>query len=423
MNEKDELLLQACKAGNLEKVKELTKFSLFSKQADIHIFDSVKYNSLNYAAQYGHLEIVAYLIEKGVPVDNYMEDHPNSLNLAAERGHLEVVELLLSKGAQLKKDQIAGPLHYAARGGNKAIVELLISKGLDMNSKSIFEKTPLDEASEYGRMEVVDYLKSLGAKGKAIKPDFANLFRYDKDNLEKILKTLRTNLNVKNLVPKLVEMGFKLDEENQTGAYFSSSNAWLALSANQFYQIYNCIIKIKGYNPDLTIPIVESIGNQRGRILLRSIYQPDKPIEEKDKVNFLTATTIMVFNKNEEVKYHNRYIYEKEVYARGLSPAAGTYFLKKKEIKWEASYEYMVVQTGEYEPLAAAKFGTDFGKEIFSSCFPENTPDKDWSIICGEQAFSDFAPAGYEISDYREFDKLINEIEEGYYCVENLLCK
>ena len=55
-------------------------------------------------------------------------------------------------------------MHYAASVGHKDVVELLIAKDADVNAKNRKGKTPLSLANEKGHKEIVELLRTHGAK-------------------------------------------------------------------------------------------------------------------------------------------------------------------------------------------------------------------------------------------------------------------
>jgi hypothetical protein len=88
---------------------------------------------LHVAAKKGHLEIVEYLINKGIDIDAKGGTFDASaLNLAAGAGHFEIVKYLIVAGAELDVSLAKrNPLLGAIYGGHKEVVEFLVENGME----------------------------------------------------------------------------------------------------------------------------------------------------------------------------------------------------------------------------------------------------------------------------------------------------
>lgn len=163
----NEDLLQAIKAKDIQKVKEL-----LSRGADVNamgknIFGVDNITPLSLAASDGDTEIVRLLLEKGANV-NFR--HPlgggTPLTDAAMPGHTEIVRLLLEKGADINaKDEYMGytALMNAAFAGRTETMRLLVEKGAGVNDKAGDGSTPLHIALILCRTETVKLLLEKGA--------------------------------------------------------------------------------------------------------------------------------------------------------------------------------------------------------------------------------------------------------------------
>ncbi|MBV8818962.1 MAG: ankyrin repeat domain-containing protein [Acidobacteriaceae bacterium] len=123
----------AAALGSLERVKDVLDKSPQSPLQP----------ALLYAAGYGRLEVVKFLLGKGADVAWTHRNGNSSLHWAAEWGHRAVVEVLLQHGARVdvrEKFQDATPLDFALRGWERhrnpnlqttyaAIVDSLINAG------------------------------------------------------------------------------------------------------------------------------------------------------------------------------------------------------------------------------------------------------------------------------------------------------
>jgi ankyrin repeat protein len=82
----------------------------------------------------------------------------------------EFAEFLLAQGAEIdEKNTVGGykgytPLFWATLYGETDVVKFLAEKGADVNSVAENGKTPLSVATEAGHEEIVEILKSHGAK-------------------------------------------------------------------------------------------------------------------------------------------------------------------------------------------------------------------------------------------------------------------
>jgi ankyrin repeat protein len=128
------------------------------------------------AAQLGHEDIVAYLLDSGADpkLANPQGDTP--LSVAAEQGHDKIVALLLSKGVDpnegqrsapaytagavigIKPEERNPPLSKAAQGGYEKTVKVLLEKGADPNVRGFAGKTALFWAVERGYVDVAKLL-------------------------------------------------------------------------------------------------------------------------------------------------------------------------------------------------------------------------------------------------------------------------
>ena len=56
-------------------------------------------------------------------------------------------------------------LHYAARYGQLETVKFLVERGANINAKNNYRKTPLDIAKEEGHTEIINVLSSARKEG------------------------------------------------------------------------------------------------------------------------------------------------------------------------------------------------------------------------------------------------------------------
>ncbi len=120
-------LWDACKSGDIDKVKKA-----INENADVNALDTRKNSSGR-----------------------------KPLNWAAYYGHDDIVKLLVANSADINGGNNTGftPMHHAVENNKKFMVALLLELGADPNKKNKRGKTPLDIAMQKGNDEIVAILK------------------------------------------------------------------------------------------------------------------------------------------------------------------------------------------------------------------------------------------------------------------------
>ena len=153
-------IIEAIKAGEIEKLKEL-----LNKDPNlIHAMTERGESIILQAVYYGQKEIAQFLLSKAMALTifeaaavgqkdqivkalahnaehvlHFSADGWTALHLAAFFGHKEIVEVLIQAGAK--------------------IIEKLLNAGADRHLKNSNNQTPLDIAEEKGHTVVVDLLR------------------------------------------------------------------------------------------------------------------------------------------------------------------------------------------------------------------------------------------------------------------------
>ena len=155
MSDLDELI-DACREGTIQKVKELIKGGV-----DINITNKYGENALEVSVEEGNLVLVKLLITEGVELASLRR---TLVQEATCNGDTEIVKLLIDAGVDVNITNSSGrnPLSYAAENGHVEIVKLLITLGADVNNQSSEDGTSvLIEASN--NTDIIKVLLESGA--------------------------------------------------------------------------------------------------------------------------------------------------------------------------------------------------------------------------------------------------------------------
>ncbi|EXA36468.1 hypothetical protein FOQG_11195 [Fusarium oxysporum f. sp. raphani 54005] len=125
-----------------------------------------RYTALIYAAGYGHISAVNWLLTKGATIEARDKDGNTALLVAAYNGHATIASLLVDKGADVEARNNVGStsLSIAARRGRDAVVKALLERGAYMEAKNQWGDTPLSRACIPGHIGVIRMLIGGGAK-------------------------------------------------------------------------------------------------------------------------------------------------------------------------------------------------------------------------------------------------------------------
>ncbi|GAB6028256.1 hypothetical protein CHUAL_002439 [Chamberlinius hualienensis] len=158
---KESALTLACYKGHLEMVR----FLLEAGADQEHKTDEM-HTALMEASMDGHVEVAKLLLDSGAQVNMPADSFESPLTLAACGGHVELALLLLERGANIEEvnDEGYTALMEAAREGHEEMVALLLSQGADINAQTEeTQETALTLASCGGFLEVADFLIKAGA--------------------------------------------------------------------------------------------------------------------------------------------------------------------------------------------------------------------------------------------------------------------
>jgi uncharacterized protein len=134
---------------------------------DVNKADEKGWTPLMYAASQSDWGGLLQLLNKGAKVNVADVNGWTPLMLASYQGGEEIIKLLLTRGANVNATtkRNTTPLIIAAGKGNKGVVKLLLgTPAIDFGIKDADGKTALTYATEKGHTDIMEMLKTAGAK-------------------------------------------------------------------------------------------------------------------------------------------------------------------------------------------------------------------------------------------------------------------
>ena len=163
LNPKQDELLIAFKAGQLERVK-----ALLDAGAAVDQEDDEGDTPLILASILGNLEVAKALLDAGAAVDQAADNDKRATPLLAalifwdSEVVIEMVKALLDAGAAVDQADNDGntPLSMSSETGNLEVVKALLDAGAAVDQEDNDGNTPLIMASQNGHLEVVAALRN-----------------------------------------------------------------------------------------------------------------------------------------------------------------------------------------------------------------------------------------------------------------------
>lgn len=282
-------LLASVNSRNLEMVKKLHQSG-----ADIQYN---KNNPLQNAIFRGSLEIVKYLVENGVDINS---NDGAALRVAARTGKLDIVKYLVEKGANIHVDNDY-IFRNASHDGKLIIVQYLLENGANIHSLDDFA---LRAASENGHLEVVKYLVEKGADIHA--DNDAAVKKANQNNHTDIVQYLiEKGANFRIVKEEVIEYDPSLQPiESQIPVYLGGTNMQINVprQSTNILNVYDVL-----HLPELSIdPKVEALRIRNSTISYKGIkYEGtiNNPTKIGEGWNGLVQCCTSIDNNNVAIKY------------------------------------------------------------------------------------------------------------------------
>ena len=189
----------AISAGSIDVAK-----LLLDRGADINRLDINEWTPAMSAAKHGELEAVKFAIDRGAFVN---VNNVSLLGVAAEYGHLELLKFLLERkprpslGIRDRENEIV--MLLATEHKHISIVQFMLEYGVDINVENATKQTALILACAKGHEEIVNFLLM----------NNANIFQEDEFGYSAFLYAAKNNLI--QIVKLLISKGVKVNSASR----------------------------------------------------------------------------------------------------------------------------------------------------------------------------------------------------------------
>ena len=124
--------------------------------------------SMMAASESGRLEVLEFLVDRGVSFNIVDASGLTPLHLACQGGHLGVVRYLLEKGISVDvlTTQDVSPLMVAAAWDYPEVIDLLLQRGANPDLRDVLGQTALDIAVDKNSTGALSVLSALDLRGR-----------------------------------------------------------------------------------------------------------------------------------------------------------------------------------------------------------------------------------------------------------------
>ncbi|KAI1891732.1 hypothetical protein AGOR_G00146790 [Albula goreensis] len=118
--------------------------------------DERDFTPLMWAAAFGEIAAVEFLLEKGADAKALARERESALSLASSGGYADIVSIILKQGVDINTYDWNGgtPLLYAVRGNHVKCVDTLLAGGADLTVEADSGYSPMDLAVALGHKKV-----------------------------------------------------------------------------------------------------------------------------------------------------------------------------------------------------------------------------------------------------------------------------
>lgn len=149
---------QLAAQGELSHLKEY----LQKDESLLNRPDERGFTPLMWAAAFGEIEIIRYLLDLGADPHILAKERESALSLASTGGYSDIVIWLLDKKVDINSYDWNGgtPLLYAVRGNHAKCAEVLLEHGADLTLEADSGYTPMDLAVALGHKKVQQVIEN-----------------------------------------------------------------------------------------------------------------------------------------------------------------------------------------------------------------------------------------------------------------------
>ena len=122
--------------------------------------DNFGLRPIHIICQYGTLEMLQYIVNKGVDLECQTNNKTRPIHYICKFGTFEMLQYIVNKGVDLEcqTKEKWRPIHYICKFGTFEMLQYIVNKGVDLECQTKEKWRPIHFICEHGTLEMLKYI-------------------------------------------------------------------------------------------------------------------------------------------------------------------------------------------------------------------------------------------------------------------------